>query len=165
MKRNFTLFLFLAAICSIANAQSFSKEWSKSVADNAVPTWFGSSTERGIAATSDFVYVVTRNNDDKKGLKYMNAKKGEELNADKLRRIHSDHRELYKLLGSLSEDSSVEELTKLQEQATRHIVECSPGEPRGNRGCSLSELLPDLEGLINKRNRYLGRVGVGEMIS
>ena len=79
MKRNFTLFLFLIAICSVANAQTFTTEWSRSVASGAVPEWFGSYTERGIAATSEYVYVATRNTEAGKGLKYMDAKTGADL--------------------------------------------------------------------------------------
>ncbi len=79
MRRFFTLIVFFVAFCSLANAQKFSTEWARSAATQAVPEWFGSYTERGIAATPEYVFVATRNNEAKMGMKCMDAKTGADL--------------------------------------------------------------------------------------
>ncbi len=79
MKRNFTLLVFLVMICSFANAQKFTTQWSRSVGSSTLPDWYGNYTERGIAADSQYVYVVTRNTEDKKGLKCMDARTGADV--------------------------------------------------------------------------------------
>uniref|UniRef100_UPI003216CAE0 T9SS type A sorting domain-containing protein n=1 Tax=uncultured Draconibacterium sp. TaxID=1573823 RepID=UPI003216CAE0 len=79
MKRNFTLLVFLVAICSMANAQRLIPQWSRSVGSDALPNWFGNYTERGIAADNQYVYVATRNNEAKMGIKCMDAKTGADI--------------------------------------------------------------------------------------
>ena len=65
------------------NNNSFTKVWTRCVADENKPAWMGTDTERGIAYANKHLYVVSRAN-KVNSVKILNAKTGEDIGDLKL---------------------------------------------------------------------------------